>query len=151
MEKKNYKQSSLNNQRNSENIIIYKQKTNPKIKRLKSENPMKSHQMLDSTYQLGSDRQMIIRNYSMGSGIIPQMITTNPLIPYGMIPVNDPLSILQIAPQVKIKQTIEWLEVITGYETKNRYIIYAKINSQNFYLFKCKEESGFCMRNCCPW
>ena len=68
---------------------------------------------------------------------------------YGMIP-PDPLQILEKVPVVKIKQQIEWLEMISGCETKNRYLVYAKINEQNYFLFKCKEQSGWCMRNCCP-
>jgi hypothetical protein len=38
---------------------------------------------------------------------------------YGMIP-PDPLQILEKVPVVKIKQQIEWLEMISGCETKNR-------------------------------
>ena len=86
----------------------------------------------------------------MSPNMIQLGMATNAIIPYGMIPAVDPISILQLTPQVKIKQTVEWLEVITGCETKNRYIIFAKINEQNLFLFKCKEESGCLMRNCCP-
>ena len=67
-----------------------------------------------------------------------------------MMPVYDPIKILEISSIVKIKQQIEWLEMISGCETKNRYLVYAKINEQNYFLFKCKEQSGWCMRNCYP-
>jgi hypothetical protein len=62
---------------------------------------------------------------------------------------TDSLQILENAPVAKIRQQIEWLELITCCETKNRYDVFAKINEQSIFLFRCKEQSGWCMRNCC--
>ena len=58
---------------------------------------------------------------------------------------------LLVAKSVYIKQSIEWIEIISGYETPNRYVVYYKDFSSNNYtmLFSCKEMSGYCERNCC--
>ena len=58
---------------------------------------------------------------------------------------------LLVAKSVFIKQSIEWAEIISGYETPNRYIVYYKDLSSNNYtmLFNCKEMSSYCERNCC--
>jgi len=69
------------------------------------------------------------------------------MVPYQ---IGNPLEILQTAPTAKIKQQIELLEIITGCETKNRYDVFAQIDSRNYFIFKCKEESSWCQRNCCP-
>jgi hypothetical protein len=61
----------------------------------------------------------------------------------------DPLSELGNATGCIIKQEVELLEVVTGCETKNRYNIYIKTqNGLMTYLFKAKEDSGWCVRNC---
>ena len=63
--------------------------------------------------------------------------------------ITDPLVELSMSRNVYIKQEIELFEIITGCETKNRYHVYTKnLNGQWTYLFKCKEESGWCARNC---
>lgn len=64
---------------------------------------------------------------------------------------NNPMDSLAMAKSVFIKQTIEWAEMITGYETPNRYQVYYKNHGEEFYtmLFSCKEMSGYCWRNCC--
>ena len=93
--------------------------------------------------QQGMMQQGMMQQGMMG-GMMPGMI------PNMMMPIYDPIKILETCPIVKIKQQIEWLEVISGCETKNRYDVFAKINDQSLYLFKCKEQSGWCMRNCCP-
>lgn len=65
--------------------------------------------------------------------------------------VGDPMQALLVAKSVFIKQTIEWVEMISGYETPNRYQVYYKNPGDPNYtmLFNCKEMSGYCERNCC--
>jgi hypothetical protein len=63
---------------------------------------------------------------------------------YGM----DKLRALE---RVFIKQKIELLEVITGCETQNKYEIFAADSDgdkKGKALFKAKEKSGWCERNC---
>lgn len=62
---------------------------------------------------------------------------------------SDPMTELSLATSAVIKQQIEFLEVLTGCETKNRYHVYIKTQTgEMIYLFKCKEESTWCQRNC---
>ena len=62
----------------------------------------------------------------------------------------DPLFQLSQAKSAIIKQQVELLEILTGCETQNRYHVYITTHSGEFvYLFKCKEQSGWCDRNCC--
>jgi hypothetical protein len=63
--------------------------------------------------------------------------------------VQDPMQELARSQKVYVKQKIELLEMLTGCETPNRYHVYSMgQNGQWSYLFKCKEQSGWCMRNC---
>ena len=64
--------------------------------------------------------------------------------------VPDVLKELSENQEVVIEQKIELLEVITGCESANRYNIYLldKDKTKKF-LFKCKEQSNWCCRNCC--
>lgn len=49
-----------------------------------------------------------------------------------------------------IKQKIELMEVFTGCETKNRYKVFIRYpDGRTLYLFKAKEDSGCCERQCC--
>ena len=52
---------------------------------------------------------------------------------------------------VFVKQTIEWVDMISGYETPNRYQVYYKNPDDKKYtmLFSGKEMSGYFFRNCC--
>jgi hypothetical protein len=62
----------------------------------------------------------------------------------------DPLSELSQAKSAIIKQQMDLVEMLTGCDTKNRYHVYIVTNTGEFvYLFKCKEESTWFMRNCC--
>jgi hypothetical protein len=64
--------------------------------------------------------------------------------------INDPMEELRNAKSAKIVQQIELFEMFTGCETKNRYHVSVKdANKNQTYLFKCKEESGCCVRNFC--
>lgn len=64
---------------------------------------------------------------------------------------SDPMKLLDQATGAFIKQKVEMYEIVTGCETKNRYSISLKIKGWNklYKAFKCKEESSWCMRNCC--
>lgn len=59
----------------------------------------------------------------------------------------DPWAILAMQKKLFIKQKIELLEVLTGFETENRYEVYDGTKSQ--HLFKAKEVSDCCARICC--
>ncbi|XP_077863565.1 phospholipid scramblase 1-like [Saccoglossus kowalevskii] len=48
--------------------------------------------------------------------------------------------------QIVVHQKVELLEVLTGYETINRYILK---NQEGEQLYYAEEESGACMRMCC--
>ena len=63
--------------------------------------------------------------------------------------VTDYLLALRDARSAFIKQKIELMEIFTGCESKNRYNVYLRYdNGVNAFLFKCKEESTWCSRNC---
>lgn len=48
-----------------------------------------------------------------------------------------------------IKQKIELLEVVSNIETKNRYNVFIKNPDDTvLFLYKAKEESGCCSRQC---
>ncbi len=56
---------------------------------------------------------------------------------------------LQKATTAYVKQKMELLEIITGCETKNRYQVFLKYPDGTYvYIFKAKENSGWCSRNC---
>ena len=63
--------------------------------------------------------------------------------------VEDPLPAIGKAKYAYLKQQREFLEIYTGCETINRYHVFVRDeNGEDTYLFKCKEESGWCVRNC---
>lgn len=64
---------------------------------------------------------------------------------------SHPLKLLDQAFGAYIKQKSEMYEIVTGCETKNRYSISLRLHGYNklYKAFKCKEESSWCMRNCC--
>jgi hypothetical protein len=108
---------------------------------------------LNNPQQLSSPKQSTVQQtQNEQQPMMDQPITMNQMM-MGIIQMGyiivDPMEILDTAPSIKIKQQIELLEVITGCQTKNRYDVYAEVNSQKYYLFRCKEDSSFCMRNCC--
>ena len=64
--------------------------------------------------------------------------------------VQDPMALLATAKKASVKQKFEFLEVLTGCETKNEYYVSAEDNEGNKkHLFKAKENSSWCCRNCC--
>jgi hypothetical protein len=61
-----------------------------------------------------------------------------------------PMALLEQAKTAIIMQQIELSEILTGCETANRYHVSIKAPDGNIQpLFRCKEDSGWCMRNCC--
>ena len=108
---------------------------------------------LNNPQQLTSPKQSIVQQTQNEQQ--PMMDQQGIMLPMMMAVVQngyiivDPLEILKTAPVVKIKQQLELIEIISGCETKNRYDVYAEVNNQKYYLFRCKEESGCCMRYCC--
>ena len=63
--------------------------------------------------------------------------------------ISDSKLALGAATSVVIKQKVELLEVLTGCETKNRYSVILNFpNGTSAFLFKCKEDSSWCSRNC---
>jgi hypothetical protein len=63
--------------------------------------------------------------------------------------VQDPLQELLNNSEVVVEQKIELMEILTGCETENRYNIYLlDKNKTKKFLFKCKEISSWCCRNC---
>jgi hypothetical protein len=117
---------------------------------------MQQGMMQPTMYNQGMMQQGMMQPGMMQPGMMPGMMPM--MIPGMQLGINlpnigyttDSLQILENAPVAKIRQQIEWLELITCCETKNRYDVFAKINEQSIFLFRCKEQSGWCMRNCCP-
>ena len=65
--------------------------------------------------------------------------------------VVDPMAELAISTGVLIKQEAQFFEQITGCESPNRYYVFSQSPQAGMkLLFKCKEYSDCCMRNCCP-
>jgi hypothetical protein len=58
--------------------------------------------------------------------------------------------VLKETDTVVIKQVVNIMEILTGCEAKNRYDVFVTVNGITIRIFRCKEESGWCMRNCCP-
>lgn len=60
---------------------------------------------------------------------------------------GDGFYILNNCQSIKVKQKFEMLEALTGYEQANEYKVYG---DDGVKLFKCKEKSDWCARQCCP-
>ena len=92
--------------------------------------------------QINTNQQPII--YQQAAPTIPQ---------FGGIQYNfvaDPLIELANSVGAKIHQQIEMMEIMLGVEVPNRYhVLVQDLNGQYKYLFKCKEESTCCQRECC--
>ena len=64
----------------------------------------------------------------------------------------DPFQILQRSKFAFVQQEIELIEVLTGCETPNKYHVYVVTDTgEQVYIFKCKEKSNWCQRNCCEY
>jgi hypothetical protein len=108
--------------------------------------------------QLDPNQQIMYNQMNPNQQIMYNQMNPNQQIMYNQMNMqnlikrsDDPLEELRNAKSAIIKQKFEIFEVMTGCETVNRYYVYAKdpkTDDKNI-LFKCKEESGFCMRTCC--
>ena len=66
--------------------------------------------------------------------------------------VGQAINILAAANSVFIKQEVNLHEMMSGCEQKNRYDIWVRFEQgPHQLLFRCKEESEFCMRICCQY
>jgi hypothetical protein len=64
--------------------------------------------------------------------------------------VADPMQELAISTGVLIRQQPQFLEQITGCESPNRYYVFSQSPQAGMkLLFKCREHSECCQRNCC--
>lgn len=88
----------------------------------------------------GPPSNMTIQPPNMPPNMIPQ--------PVQYVYVQDPMGELANCTGVLIKQEPEFFEQMTGCETPNRYHVFGQTHQGSKYLFKCKEKSGWCMRNC---
>lgn len=69
-----------------------------------------------------------------------------PLTPQHPPPCPPGLEYLTMLDQLLVNQTVEMLEVFTGFETTNKYVIKNSIGQMVYYA---REESDCCVRNCC--
>ena len=91
--------------------------------------------------------------YPQTGGYIPPVspgLIPGPQPAPGMLVTTNPLEKLGACTQALIEQQFELLEVLSGCETKNRYNVFILQGGGKIPLFNCKEESGWCERNCCP-
>ena len=83
---------------------------------------------------------------------MPQMAAPPILFP-GIVNytfVLDPIQELSICPRVEIRQQPQFFEQISGCESPNRYFVFTQYpQGGNKMLFKCKEQSDCCQRQCC--
>ena len=72
----------------------------------------------------------------------------NGIIDYQLV--DDPLAELEISTEAIIHQKPQFAEQLSGCEFPNRYYVFARSPTTGHkILFKCKEQSGCCQRNCC--
>merc|ERR1712198_644828 len=64
------------------------------------------------------------------------------------VPVGCPpgLQYLTMVDQLLVKQKVEILEAVTGFETQNKYKVFNSLGQQ---VYKAKEDSDCCTRQCC--
>ena len=74
---------------------------------------------------------------------LPGQATDPPQLPPGCPP---GLQYLTMVDQLIIKQKVEVLEIVTGFETANKYEV---LNNLGQNVYKAKEDSDCCTRNCC--
>jgi len=79
--------------------------------------------------------------------LVPMGFDLNRLVAIQML---DPFEILRTAEKAVVKMQVNLLQILTGYEQRNRYDVFVLSNGMTIRLFRCKEESGWCMRQCCP-
>ena len=95
-----------------------------------------------------SNQQMI---FPQSNYVFQQQVAfPQPFSGIQVIYVEDPMEELANCTGLLIKQQPEYFEALTGCETQNRYHVFGQSPGGMKYLFKCKENSGWFMRNCCP-
>ena len=84
---------------------------------------------------------------------MPQMAQpVQPMVFQGItyVYVADPMQELALSTGVLIRQQPQFFEQISGCESPNRYFVFSQSPQTGVkMLFKCKEQSEFCQRNCC--
>ena len=120
-----------------------------KVQKYPSQTAMNQTPMMGQQFQPGQP-------YQQGQPFQPGQ----PVQPMLFVPVfgnfqytftQDPLTELGMSIGATIRQQPELLEIITGCETENRYHVFVTLaNGMQKYLFKCKEQSTCCQRQCCP-
>lgn len=105
---------------------------------------------IDISINQGMNKTQDYLNRSSGKNFLDK----NFLLAFQMQGLNafytlDLMNSLEIAVGAFIKQKIEIFEMLTGCETKNSYNVFLRFaNNEYAYIFKCKEKSGWCARNC---
>lgn len=91
----------------------------------------------------------------MGAQMVPQAmpgaLPFSSMFGQGVVMSNHPLDDLAMATSCKINQRFDFLEAFTCCENRSVFdIVAVDGNGVYKYLFKAKEESDWCIRNCCP-
>lgn len=98
--------------------------------------------------------EMFSKDPNQMTGNQPLMEGTNPAPMLGGRPTGyaaNPLEEIGQAVTATVKQQIELFEMFTGCQTRNRYHIFITNRAGvQTYLFKGKESSNCCQRNCYP-
>lgn len=100
-------------------------------------------------YGAPSNQQMVVGQPCL----VPQQgMVAMPQMMFGIqyVYVEDPMVELNSCTSVLIKQQAEFLEAMFGCETANRYHVFGQTPQGFKALFKCREKSNWCMRNCFP-
>jgi len=71
------------------------------------------------------------------------------LMSVAVVQIVNPFEVLQMSPTCVIKQEINFLNMITPCEMPQRYDVFVTFNGMTIRLFRCRENSGFCVRQCC--
>lgn len=103
-----------------------------------------------SSYMYGPPSNQVF-SYQAASGIAaPIGVAPNLFGGLQFVYVQDPLTEIGTCTAILIKQQPEFIERMTGCETANRYMVFGNSPQGFKFLFKCREKSGWFMRNCCP-
>ena len=88
-------------------------------------------------------------NYTGAPMVMPYMPTNLINTPQNFIYFQDPMAELAQSSGAVIRQEVELMEAMTGWETQNRYHVFLQTPMGIKYAFKCNERSGSCARCCC--
>lgn len=104
--------------------------------------------MYNQNYGPGTNEPMRQIPYPQMSPMAPQYPQQGYFQPMQFVYVPDPIAELANCTGVIIRQEPELFEAITSCESANRYHVFGHSQFGEKYLFKCKENSNWCMRNC---